>query len=230
MNNYLKLYNKFIEYCKYYYFNNNNKNRRDILIREIIDIHQSIESKFNHFDFTTLFYFLTNDVVHFHEYNLFAYKSILLRYPEFEINKDDNSETVTFYIGENKYLITTSRTKIKNPTPGNIALSMIYENKNNDTLEKKEIKITDRSNREIAAFSAYTPFKLEDITEEEILQLETIADTVIKYMRDEINKILNHILHLYTDSNLDWKVVIENGLWIRNSKPKKRYFKRGTHS
>lgn len=229
MNNYLKLYDKFIEYCKYYYFQDN-KNKRDILIKEIKDIHLSIESKFEHFDYTTLFYFLTNDVVHFHEYNLIAYKNILLKYPEFEINKNDDSETVTFYIGDNKYLISTKKTKIKNPTPGNIALSMIYENKNNDTLEKKEIKITDRSNREIAVFSAYTPFKSEDLTEDEILQLEIITDNVIKYMRDEIDKILNYILHLYTDSNLDWKVVIENGLWIRNSKPKKRYFKRGTHS
>lgn len=233
-NDYMELCNSFYNYVRYAYFKNDNLYRKE-LINTIIDVKSKIESKFNSLrnyneDYGSLIMFLTNHIFHFHEFLSFAYKNILISTPEFELKKNEDLQSVDFVIGENKFSISTSKTKIKNPNPGNIAFSMIYENKNSDLLEKKEIKITNiKSKQLLTEISIFTPFALDNVLEEERIQLEVIVENTIWYIKDEMDKILNHILHLYTNNNLDWKVVIDNGLWIRNSEPKKRYFKRSTH-
>lgn len=232
-NIYKDLCNSFYDYARYAYFTNDNNYRKGV-IKNILELKNKMESKFDSLryieDYGSLIIFLTTHVFNFHEFLSFAYNNILLNEPEFELKKNDDIQSVEFIIKNNKISISSSKTKIKNPNPGNIAFSMIYENKNSDLLEKKEIKITNiKSKQLLTEITIYTPFTLENVLEEERIQLEVIVENVICYIKDEMDKILNHILHLYTNNNLDWKVVIDNGLWIRNSEPKKRYFKRSTH-
>ena len=231
---YMDLFNSVNKYARYAYFTNND-NYREEIISTILESKNKIESKFDSLrkyneDYSSLIMFLTNHIFYFHEFLSFAYKNILLDIPEFELKKNEDMQSVDFIVGRNKFFVSTSKTKIKNPNPGNIAFSMIYENKNSDLLEKKEIKITNIESKQLLTeITIYTPFVLDNVLEEERIQLEIIVENVIYYINSEMDKILNHILHLYTNNNLDWKVVINNGLWIRNSEPKKRYFKRSTH-
>lgn len=175
-------------------------------------LYNEIISEFTSVSYNNILVWLSNVEV-FATFLIFADKVVAFNNGDkLSVSYTDNKNTmiICFELDDYTVDISYTSTKIKNPVSGNIALSMIYDNKDNN-IKMMNINIKRKVSQNISEFKFISDEIIKKDKTSDIILLETIMSNLNREIIKTLNSILNNCIKVHTTVPIKFERIIEDG-------------------